>query len=253
MSEAVLDISREDLLAVSQELSSGQLVCFEDFAKDLYLDAMIGKPWGHEYRVYADTLIDVWKLSLNVGHATSMHCHPRKETVLMCLDGMVQINFLNGSIQLAAGCFARLPKGVFHSTINIGSDAAHLVEVETPRNKFDLIRKRDRYGRQGAPYEAMQSARAMDMLRSDELNPYAKWRTKDVDGRFAFEIMTGAAIKAQTGKAVFIISLSIESAISQRIAIFKGQQEAFCRLNADVRYLTIGRVRVVPIIKSGGF
>lgn len=242
MPHIAFDISREDVSAFSEELASGQIIHFEDFTKDLYLDAVIDKPWGHEYRIYADMLIDVWKLMLAPGQSTSMHCHPRKETVLMCLGGHVQINFLTRSVQLEAGQFARIPKGVFHSTDNVGSADAHLVEVETPRNKFDLVRKTDRYGRQGRQYETGPSTRAISDLREDPSNPYSKIRHEDLQGLFSFEVLTGARIKEQKQTPDFSISLSIEAAISQRIDIFRSSAADLPNLRPDARYLALTRI-----------
>lgn len=238
---AMLETSREDISAYSEEIASGQIIRFEDFAKDSYLDSLIEKPWGHEYRVYADMLIDVWKLTLAPGQSTSMHCHPRKETVLMCLEGNLRINFLNRSVLVSTGQYARIPKGVFHSTDNLGETDAHLVEVETPRNKFDLIRKKDRYGRQGQQYEANKSASVLGELEEDPTQPFAKIRRHDLQGVFNFKVQTGREIQSQHATTDFAVSLSVEAAIGQRIEIFHAGQ-GFTFLNHDARYLAIGQV-----------
>lgn len=239
MTHIAFDISREDVSAFSEELASGQIIRFEDFTKDLYLDAVIDKPWGHEYRIYADMLIDVWKLMLAPGQSTSMHCHPRKETVLMCLGGRLQINFLTRAIQVEAGQFARIPKGVFHSTDNLGITDAHLIEVETPRNKFDLVRKNDRYGRQGQQYEARPSPQEIADLRADPSNPYSKIRYQDLQGFFAFDVLTGSQIKDRKQSPDFAVSLSIEAAINQRIDVFKNCAADLAQIKPDARYLAL--------------
>jgi mannose-6-phosphate isomerase-like protein (cupin superfamily) len=238
----VSEVSAEDLFAFSEELAGGQIIRFEDFTKDAYLDAVIEKPWGYEHRVYADMLIDVWKLMLAPRQSTSMHCHPRKETVLLCLAGSLQINFLSHSIRVEAGQYARLPKGVFHSTDNVGPREAHLVEVETPRNKFDLIRKRDRYGRQGQQYESRNSAREIAPLLQDPTSPYAKIRKQDLQGLFRFEVLTGLQIKYSRRPPDFAVSLSIAAAIGQKIAIFKSSEARFSQLESSARYLAISRI-----------
>jgi len=242
MPHIAFDISREDVSAFSEELASGQVIRFEDFTKDLYLDAVIDKPWGHEYRIYADMLIDVWKLMLAPGQSTSMHCHPRKETVLMCLGGHIQINFLTRTIQLEAGQFARIPKGVFHSTDNLGATDAHLIEVETPRNKFDLVRKNDRYGRQGQQYENRPSSQKIADLLEDPSNPYSKIRHQDLQGFFAFNVLTGSQIRDSKLAPDFSVSLSIEAAINQRIDIFKGSAADISQIKPDARYLALTRI-----------
>ena len=67
----------------------------------------------------------------------------------MCLAGRLRVNFLHRAIEVDAGQYARIPRGLFHSTDNLGAGDEHLLEVETPRNKFALVRRNDRYGRQG--------------------------------------------------------------------------------------------------------
>ena len=46
----------------------------------------------------------------------------------------------------------RLPRGLFHSTKAL-SDQLLLLEVETPKDKHDLVRLSDNYGREFKPYE----------------------------------------------------------------------------------------------------
>src|SRR6476660_1400694 len=48
----------------------------ENFDQDKYLNELIPKPWGHEYRIYTDNIYDVWKLRITPGGQTSLHCHP---------------------------------------------------------------------------------------------------------------------------------------------------------------------------------
>lgn len=213
--------SREDILAFSQELADGQIIRAEDFISDTYLDELIDKPWGHEYRVYADLLVDVWKLTILPGQSTSMHCHPRKETTLLCLKGTVRINFLHASQMVSAGNFVSIPKGVFHSTDSIGAEAAHLIEVETPRNKFDLVRKKDKYGRQGQHYESAQDATLISPMQADQRNPYAKLRELDLDEQFEFKVQAGAnLIGDRIPSLICAISLSLEEVLNQSIKVF---------------------------------
>ena len=80
-----------------------ELLTNESFAEDLFLDELIPKPWGREYRIYADNFYDVWKLELGPGKATSLHYHPRKDTVLMCLGGHGRIRLADADIDILAG------------------------------------------------------------------------------------------------------------------------------------------------------
>ena len=47
-----------------------------------------------------------------------------------------------------------IDKGVFHQTTAISPKGAFLMEIETPVNKRDLVRLKDKYGREGEGYES---------------------------------------------------------------------------------------------------
>jgi mannose-6-phosphate isomerase-like protein (cupin superfamily) len=121
-------LSDLDMQHFHQAVGSGKTsLRGERFESDLYLDNVIPKPWGLEFRVFADNLYDIWKLTLFPGMSTSMHCHPRKETALVCLGGTGCISFATESYAISAGTIAYIPKGVFHATENQGSSNLELL------------------------------------------------------------------------------------------------------------------------------
>jgi len=67
----------------------------ESFKDDIHLNKLVSKPWGHEYRVFCNQMYDAWKLKILPRQETSMHCHPRKDTVLLCLE--LYPNFRTGT------------------------------------------------------------------------------------------------------------------------------------------------------------
>jgi len=235
--------SEDDLLTLTREISEGQTVKSEDFYKDVYLDEVIDKPWGLEYRVYADMLVDVWRLSINSGHSTSMHCHPRKNTVLICLNGNAIVNFLKASVLLSPGDFITISKGVFHSTDSIGDGTAELIEVETPRNKFDLMRVRDKYGRGGQRYETEKSGKAIAPMKN--LSPSGggpKIRPYDLNGNFNFTVTTGHEIDVnRTPDPRFAISLALKDAIEQNIDVVPLSGHVPRMLKSNNPYLLVSR------------
>ena len=44
-------------------------------------------------------------------------------------------------------------RGLFHSTKSISKNGSIIIEIETPKDKNDLIRLEDNYGREGLSYE----------------------------------------------------------------------------------------------------
>jgi mannose-6-phosphate isomerase-like protein (cupin superfamily) len=212
---------------------------------DSHLDHIIKKPWGHEYRVYADNLYDVWKLCIAPGQATSLHCHARKETALLCLAGRGHVQFLEHGYTVSPGKFFSIGKGVFHATTNIGEEDLHLVEVELPRNKLDLIRSQDAYGRSGGSYEQKQH---LDDGYGGNNNPLrhcshtrgARIRTTCLENTYHFGIYAGSEIlRWQPGEnLLFLVSLHLINAMQQSIQVFPHHGRA---VEQDGLYLTISR------------
>ena len=56
---------------------------------------IIPKPWGHEYLFFENQDIGIWFLNIEYNKKTSLHCHPKKKTGLIVLDGEIDFAFLN--------------------------------------------------------------------------------------------------------------------------------------------------------------
>lgn len=118
----------------------------------MYREVIVNKPWGHEYLVYENDEVGLWFLYLNKDQQTSMHCHPQKTTGLVVLDGEVEVSFLADTKRISSLGKVMIRRGLFHSTKSI-SDYACIFEIETPKDKHDLVRLRDYYGRSKMSYE----------------------------------------------------------------------------------------------------
>ena len=205
----------------------------ESFEKDLHLNGFIEKPWGYEYRVYCDSIFDVWRLHISKNQSTSMHCHILKDTVLICLHGDGETRFLDGTHQaLKSGDSIYIAKGVFHQTIS-GKSGIELIEVENPRNKFDLLRLKDNYGRQNMAYEKksqehdllppLQQIAAGTLIREHDLHNLAYFSVKNLDR------------KMLNDEDDFIfISLDVKSHLMGKIHILRAKDaisEMYCGQN----------------------
>ena len=111
------------------------------------------KPWGYEYLAYENEYVALWFLYIKHTHSTSLHCHPKKTTGLVLLDGQAEVSFFNHTNKLEPGNKVMIRKGLFHSTKSTDEKGAFVFEIETPVDKQDLVRFRDSYGREGKPYE----------------------------------------------------------------------------------------------------
>jgi mannose-6-phosphate isomerase-like protein (cupin superfamily) len=118
-----------------------------------YTNNIVKKPWGYEYLAYENEQVALWFLYIKHTHSTSLHCHPKKTTGLILLDGKAEVSFFNHSNKLLPGDKVMIRKGLFHSTKSTDEKGAFVFEIETPVDKQDLVRFRDSYGREGKPYE----------------------------------------------------------------------------------------------------
>lgn len=119
-----------------------------------YLNKFIIKPWGAECCIFENNQYALWHLIIKPEQSTSLHSHPNKVTGLLVLDGIAELSFINQSHILTKLEKRIIRKGVFHSTKNLHySNDLHLLEVEQPNNKKDILRLEDNYGRVCQPFQ----------------------------------------------------------------------------------------------------
>ncbi|HIG94557.1 MAG TPA: cupin domain-containing protein [Nanoarchaeota archaeon] len=121
-----------------------------------FSNVIVIKPWGKEYLSYRGIDTDIWTLHIKKDCGTSMHCHPKKRTSLIVLEGEVISSTLKNEYHLKEGEMVLYEKGVFHSTKAISKKEALIMELESPPEKTDLVRLKDEYGREKKGYEAQE-------------------------------------------------------------------------------------------------
>ena len=126
--------------------------------RDAYYDnRIVFKPWGHEYVVYRyKNILSVTLLNINPAESTSLHCHPKKKTGFVLLDGkaLIQLGlWKKGSKIYESPSKLMIRTGLFHSIKCISKKPLLALEFETPIDKNDLVRFDDKYGREKRPYE----------------------------------------------------------------------------------------------------
>ena len=125
-----------------------------DFANNFdYRNIVVNKPWGYEYLWFQNESVAIWFLRLTPGQSTSLHCHAKKRTSLIILDGAVQCSTIDDKYRLNTLEAVVLEPCVFHSSMAVADEGAFIMEIETPPMKGDLVRMHDAYGRQGTGYE----------------------------------------------------------------------------------------------------
>ena len=119
-----------------------------------YTKVIVPKQWGYEYPIYQSPKCEVWLLYLNKGEETSTHQHPNKKTALAVVGGCVKVHLLSTTFSLLPSEKINIRPGVFHRTECWSAQGAFVIELESPPDKTNLVRMRDKYGRAGKPYES---------------------------------------------------------------------------------------------------
>lgn len=203
-------------------------------ADPAYLDYLVRKPWGHEFRIYDDALMDVWMLRLEPGCSTSMHAHVRKSTVLLCLDGSGAVATHSGDrVPIGPGSVLHIEQGAMHrSTATTGMT---LVEIETPRDKLDVLRSADR-DRHSSSGDGPDGLELQPLEAVADGPPRARLRP-EAAGMFRFGLERGLNVEPGAGGLMFAISLDPTRVLRGEIAVWGSAiPEA---LIADDLYLTI--------------
>ena len=122
-----------------------------------YDNTIVYKPWGYEYVVYRNlNHLCVTLLSIDYDKTTSLHCHPKKKSGFILVDGkaLFQLGLWKKRSEVHSSPSKRMiARGLFHSIKSLSKNGLLALEFETPVNKNDLVRFKDDYGRQQKSYE----------------------------------------------------------------------------------------------------
>lgn len=159
-----------------------------DFANNFdYRNIVVNKPWGYEYLWFQNESVAIWFLRLTPGQSTSLHCHAKKRTSLIVLDGAVQCSTIDDKYRLNTLEAVVLEPCVFHSSMAVADEGAFIMEIETPPMKGDLVRMHDAYGRQGTGYEKTNEY-SKDFSKYEfhpfEQKDYKSWKFRNLEISF---------------------------------------------------------------------
>jgi mannose-6-phosphate isomerase-like protein (cupin superfamily) len=156
-----------------------------DFANTFdYRNIVVNKPWGYEYLWFQNDKVAIWFLYIKKNNATSLHCHAKKRTSLIVLDGAVQCTTIDDKYQLKTLEAVVLEPCVFHSSMATAEEGSFIMEIETPPMKGDLVRMHDAYGRQNSGYEKTNEY-STDFSLYDffpfEEKDYPSWKFRNIE------------------------------------------------------------------------
>ncbi len=185
----------DEAAVLGRSVPKGAPYNYADFEKKV-----VPKPWGHEYLMFRTPTVEVWHLFIKHSKATSLHCHPNKKTALIVLSGEVEMTDLQGVHHLKTPGGAIIDAGAFHQTRAISPEGAHVIEVETPPDKNDLIRLRDEARREHKAYEGSEMTQlSSDMVcvRFPHPKPHAGVRDTALDTELCIHHFHGPLSKEQ--------------------------------------------------------
>lgn len=235
--QAVLRCLPQDAAAVARRLHDTPVEReIPGSSADSRLDDIIRKPWGVEFRIYDDALIDVWMLHLRAGARTSMHCHPRKDTMLLCVSGLGDVTIGDGSVtHLRDGDVMRIEQGAAHRST--ATTAMTLVEIETPRDKYDLVRLQDDSGRAARGYDRIHEPHPVPIEDVRGGPPRARLRPRCERRGHRFALERGRDVIHGPRGLTFAVCLDPLDVLRRDIAISHRRDLGGVRV--DQTYLTI--------------
>ena len=149
-----------------------------------YNNMIVQKPWGSEYIIYDNGTVAITLMSIDFSQSTSLHCHPTKKTGFILVSGTAEITlgFYNCEIFSAPSKTVIRP-GFFHSTKAISENGVKVLELECPIDKDDIVRFKDKYGREGENYKSDSKMSSLNnsniLFEEPEIN---KPKTYNFDG-----------------------------------------------------------------------
>ncbi len=153
-----------------------------------YKSKIINKPWGSEYVIYSDlNKIAITFVKINFNHTTSLHCHPKKKTSFIILEGVAEVQV--GIYKSNKKRFRPLRRfvirpGLFHSLKAVSRQGLYALEVEAPFIKKDLVRLKDSYGRRKKAYEGQKFSQNINsetvIFKKPNLGKINKYRFNNI-------------------------------------------------------------------------
>ena len=120
--------------------------------KNIKVPLLVKKPWGEETLIGLYPELELWELIIQPGRQTSYHCHPKKDTLLIMINGKAQLRTESAKEILESGSFRFIKRKASHQIKCIGDTPLLLIEIENPPDKNDLVRIEDSYERKGKAY-----------------------------------------------------------------------------------------------------
>jgi cytidyltransferase-like protein len=208
-----------------------------------YMNKINDKPWGKEYLAYQSDKIGIWILHVNRDQETSLHCHFKKDTILMPISGCFKINLFDRFRILHNFESIYVPRNTFHGIHSYTEDAV-LMEIEiytdviTYTDKNDLLRIKDMYHRDKDKYETSITERAPNLNEAMDFsspNIYSIGNT-NIEIR---KVRTLEGLKQIYDQVILLEGSVYSSAIRQTAGSFLDLNKDYSLLTSEVHVLCL--------------
>ena len=135
-----------------EHTSGSHLITRDNTEQKEFFNKVCVKPWGKEYLAYQNEKIGIWILHIKKDCGTSVHCHFKKDTLLIPLSGSFKIELYEGFKILNELEKMYIPRRAFHGILSYKEESVLMeIEIYTEEIKYtdknDLLRYRDTYNR----------------------------------------------------------------------------------------------------------
>ena len=120
-------------------------------------DLYVPKPWGFEHTIFKDNSSLVLRLCINKGESTSYHCHQHKKTMMIVVNGKVKLHTHDNETILLDQFDSRVIDIFINHAIEAVSDTAEVLEIDSPPLILDIVRYKDKYGRENKAFYPEES------------------------------------------------------------------------------------------------
>lgn len=209
-----------------------------------YSKVVVNKPWGYEYLWFQNEKVAIWFLFIDEAQKTSFHCHVKKRTSLIVLDGKIKCSTIDDRYEMNLLESLVIEPCTFHSSMSIHGQGTIIMEIETPPLKGDLVRMHDNYGRQKSGYENANEY-STDFEKFDfyplTKEKYSNWKYRNI------EIIKSTVIPIFSNDVVLIVPV-LGNIISENKVIYEvGESILFTK---DISQLMIDNENEYLIFKK---
>ena len=224
-----------------EQTHNSHLITRENTEQKEFFNKVYDKPWGKEYLAYQNEKIGIWILHIKKDCGTSVHCHFKKDTLLIPLSGSFKIELYDTFKILNELEQMYIPRRAFHGILSYKEESVLMeIEIYTEDVKYtdknDLLRYRDTYNRKEKSNYA-SSVVERDPHESEIVNMHTCNNFKIFNTYISTEELTSQTL--QNNDITVILDGEVFQTSSKREGSIIDKKTPFSNLSNSVKTLNI--------------